>query len=115
MPYEEFKEDDPDEFKRRLRISVELFGELLSGIEVDIAKQVSYHCSVISIIQSFLIQQNTVMRDAISPSRRLIATLKFLATGADLRDISSAMRIHPRTISKFIPEVTQSHKNVMVL
>ena len=55
------------------------------------------------------------MRDAISPSRRLIATLKFLATGADLKDISSAMRIHPRTVSKFIPEVTQRHKNVMVL
>ena len=50
VPYEEFKEDDPDEFKRRLRISVELFDELLSGIEVDIAKQVSYHCSVIFII-----------------------------------------------------------------
>ena len=42
VPYEEFKEDDPDEFKRRLRISVELFDELLSGIEADIAKQVGF-------------------------------------------------------------------------
>ena len=40
VPYEEFKESDPGEFKDRLRISVELFDELLAGIEADIARQV---------------------------------------------------------------------------
>ena len=41
MPYEEFKEDDHAEFKERLGISVELFDELLAGIEHDISRQVS--------------------------------------------------------------------------
>ena len=41
VPYEEFKEDDHVEFKERLRISVELFDELLAGIEHKISRQVS--------------------------------------------------------------------------
>ena len=45
-PYEEFKEDDHDAFKQALRVSVELFDELLDGIEADIAKQVSQYSSI---------------------------------------------------------------------
>ena len=41
VPYEEYKEDDPEEFKKSLRLSVELFDELLAGIEHEIAREVS--------------------------------------------------------------------------
>ena len=43
VPYEEFKEDDHEAFREALRVSVELFDELLDGIETDIAKRVGLH------------------------------------------------------------------------
>ena len=41
VPYEEFKADDPEEFRKSLRLSVELFDELLAGIGHEIAREVS--------------------------------------------------------------------------
>ena len=52
------------------------------------------------------------MRDPISPSRRLMATLKFLA-GTDRSGVSEVMRIAPCSLSLIIPEVRQSDKIVM--
>ena len=40
VPYEEFMENDHESFQESLRLSVELFNELLDGIEPVIARQV---------------------------------------------------------------------------
>ena len=55
------------------------------------------------------------MRNAISPSRRLMVTLRYLASGADMKMLSETMRIAPSTLNYIIPEVTQSDDFVMVL
>lgn len=39
------------------------------------------YLNLLSLVTPLIQKQNTVMRDAISPHKRLIATLQFLATG----------------------------------
>ena len=98
-------ENDPESFKRALRLSVELFNELLDGIEPLIARQVCFAQNDKLPSIQFSHPQTTVMRDPISPSRRLMATLRFLAAGSDFQIISEVMRIAPNTLCVIIPEV----------
>ncbi|CAN7987440.1 unnamed protein product, partial [Ixodes pacificus] len=60
---------DPNEFRRYLRMTPEVFQRLADGIRVDVQKQ------------------DTVMRTAISAEDRLEMTLRFLASGDSLRSL----------------------------
>jgi len=46
------------------------------------------------------IQKKTHLREAISPKRRLIATMRYLATGRSFEDMKFSMRISPQSIGK---------------
>ena len=83
----EFRIEDLIEYQKFLRISPEIFDELLGLIRFSIAKQ------------------NTVMRDALSPSIKLAATIRFLATGASYTDFQHLFRINKSTLARIIPEV----------
>ena len=82
----EFRIEDLIEHQKFLRISPEIFDELLD------------------LIRSSIIKQNTVMRDALSPSTKLAATIRFLA-GASYTDFQHLFRIHKSTLARIIPEV----------
>ena len=53
-------------------------------------------------------KQNTQFRTAISAEERLIATLRFLASGKDQRSLSFSFRIAKSTISQIIKETTEA-------
>ena len=79
--------NDPQEFKERLRVTPHQFDELLSRIEDKIRKK------------------DTKLRPAISASRRLLLTLKYLASGSDFKSLSEAFRISTSQVGQIIPEV----------
>jgi hypothetical protein len=49
-------------------------------------------------------KQNTVMRDAMPSHVRLIATLRFLATGRSYEDLKFSMRVSPQALGDIIIE-----------
>ena len=53
-------------------------------------------------------KRNIVMREAISPRMRLLATLRYLATGNSFQDLTFSTRIAPNTLSQIIPETLQA-------
>ena len=83
----EFRIEDLIEYQKFLRISPEIFDELLG------------------LIRSSITKQNTVMRDALSPSIKLAATIRFLVTGASYTDLQHLFRINKSTLARIIPEV----------
>lgn len=85
----EFQLADQKEFEQFLRLSPQLFEELLQ------------------IVEPFLKKQNTVMRDSLSPKLKVAATLRFLATGACYSDLQHLFRVHKSTLSKIIPETCE--------
>ena len=81
---------DEGEYKKLLRMTAEIFDDLLNLIERDIKKK------------------STIMRDPIPPNIKLAATIRFLSTGANYAELQHIFRIHQSTISKFIPEVCEA-------
>ena len=57
---------------------------------------------------TFMLLQDTRLRTSISAERRLMVTLRYLASGADFKVLADVFRIAPNTIAKIVPEVTQS-------
>ncbi|PNF20983.1 hypothetical protein B7P43_G09497 [Cryptotermes secundus] len=49
-------------------------------------------------------KKDTVLREAISPHVRLIATLRFLATGRSFQDLTFSMRVSPQALGEIIIE-----------
>lgn len=49
-------------------------------------------------------KQNTIMRDAIPSHVRLIATIRFLATGRSFKDLKFSMRVSPQALGDIIIE-----------
>lgn len=47
------------------------------------------------------------MRECISPEERLVATLRFLATGRNYEDLKFTTRIAAQTLGGIIPETCQ--------
>ncbi|CAH1979165.1 unnamed protein product [Acanthoscelides obtectus] len=59
----------------------------------------------INTCQDPLIQRNTThMREAVSSRERLIATLRYLATGKSVEDLKFSCAISPQLLGKIIPE-----------
>jgi len=77
---------DGDDFRNYLRMDYDCFNELLNLVSPLISKQ------------------NTHMREAVSAEERLVATLRYLATGRDYADLKFSTAISPQLLSKIIPE-----------
>ncbi|KAJ8871725.1 hypothetical protein PR048_028058 [Dryococelus australis] len=80
----ELELNSKDDYKMNLWMSTEYFGMLLSCVEPLISK-----C-------------NAVMREAIPAEERLIATLRFLATGRLLEDLIFSTAISVQALGKTI-------------
>nr|CAH7734480.1 unnamed protein product [Callosobruchus chinensis] len=87
MVHEELLTDDPAAYRNFLRLNSDQFNQILSLVESRISRQ------------------NTVMRESISARNRLAITLRFLATGESFRSLMYSSRIHESTISCIISEV----------
>ena len=85
----ELRSEDEAEYKRFLRMTPQIFDELLELVEEDITKE------------------NTRFRDAIPASIKLAITIKFLATGMSYSELAYQFRVHKSTIAKFVPEVCE--------
>ena len=78
--------NEPSDFKNYLRMENHLFHQLLNLVRPHIEKQ------------------NTVMRESISAEERLVATLRFLATGQSYEDLKFSSAISAQASGKIIPE-----------
>ncbi|CAH0725632.1 unnamed protein product, partial [Brenthis ino] len=75
--------EEPSEYRLALRVTAENFDELLS------------------LIQSSIQRQDTLMRDALPAKIKLEVTLSFLATGMSYRSLSHFYRVSKPSISKW--------------
>lgn len=78
------------DFETYARMPVVLFDELLGKVASRIKKQ------------------DTHLREAISPGARLEATLRFLTTGLNYRQLQYHTRISPQSLSRIIPETCRA-------
>ncbi|XP_049799807.1 uncharacterized protein LOC126235116 [Schistocerca nitens] len=83
----ELRPKDPQEFQNFVRMDMTCFEKLLSMIENRIKK-----CDI-------------VIREAISPSRWLVVTLQFLATGESFKSLAFSHRIAQPIISKVVVDI----------
>ncbi|KAF8777947.1 putative nuclease HARBI1 like protein [Argiope bruennichi] len=83
----ELAAEDPKEYRLFLRLTPEMFNNLL--------------CRISDTIQ----RQNTIMRGSLSAKIKLELTLTFLASGCSYRTLSHLFRVPKSTISSTIPEV----------
>lgn len=88
--FEELSKEDPTEYRKVMRISVEQFNELLSLVEHEITKK------------------NTPMREAISARIKLEIALRYLATGDSYQSLSLIFRVPATTISQFMNPVLKA-------
>ena len=86
---------DNEDYKNYLRMDNSCFAHLLDLISPTIKKQ------------------NTLMRDGIPPEQRLIATLRFLATGRSYEDLKFSCKISPQLLGKIIPETCKAIYEVL--
>ena len=84
---QELRSEDKGECKKFLRMSPDVFDELLNLIEEDITRQ------------------NTHLRESIPATVKLAATIRFWATGDIYSDLQYQFRVHQSTLGQFIPEV----------
>lgn len=59
---------------------------------------------LLKLVKPFISKRNTRMRRAISAEERLIATLRFLATGRSFEDLKFSTLISPQALGVIIPE-----------
>ncbi|XP_022903541.2 uncharacterized protein [Onthophagus taurus] len=86
----QLRENYPDDYKNYLRMDSTTFDKLLEVVGPKIVKQ------------------DTVMRQSTSPEERLTATLRFLATGRSLQDLSFTTDIGTSTLCDLIPETCKA-------
>lgn len=82
----QLQEDDPDDFKNYLRMDEATFKYLLD------------------LVKNKLTKKDTVMRRAIPPEERLIATLRYLASGRYYNCLRFSAGIAEQTLGYIIPE-----------
>lgn len=87
---------DPNDFRNYLRMDEETYTYLLS------------------LVSSRLTKCDTRLRKAITPHEQLSATLRFLATGRTLTDLTYSCAISQPSLSYIIPHTCQIIYNVLV-
>ncbi|XP_024870234.1 protein ANTAGONIST OF LIKE HETEROCHROMATIN PROTEIN 1-like [Temnothorax curvispinosus] len=91
----ELQLEDPDKFRRCLRMSADIFEDLVT--------------KVTPLIQ----RQDTHLRESISPAERLSVTLRHLATGESQESLSMNFRLGQSTISGIIKDTCRALKIVL--
>ncbi|CAI6372739.1 unnamed protein product [Macrosiphum euphorbiae] len=91
----EIRENNPDDFRNYLRMDSASFDVLLNLVGPKICKM------------------DTVMRSSISSSERLIATLRFLATGNSYEDMKFSTCISTSSLSYIIPETCKALYDIL--
>lgn len=59
---------------------------------------------LLNLVRPYIEKQNIVMRESISAEERLVATLRFLATGRSYEDLKFSCAISAQALGKIIPE-----------
>jgi hypothetical protein len=93
--FRELSSEDPQEYIKHMRMSVEKFDELLQ------------------LVESYISKTDTVMKTAVSARLKLEVTLRFLTSEDSFSSLALLFRIPPCTISRFIPETLQSVINAL--
>ncbi|XP_068135055.1 uncharacterized protein [Hyperolius riggenbachi] len=91
----EVRDNDPNDFRNLMKMSDENFNYLLQKVTPLIQKQ------------------DTCMRKSISAEQRLVATLRYLATGSSLEELKFMTAISPQALGVLIPETC--HAIIQVL
>ncbi|XP_050297444.1 uncharacterized protein LOC126736878 [Anthonomus grandis grandis] len=91
----ELRDNDPGDFKNYLRMESNTFDELLS------------------LMRPYLSKQDTAMRQSIPADERLIATLRFLATGRSYEDLKFTTGISAQALGRIIPETCKALYEVL--
>jgi hypothetical protein len=91
----ELAEEDPTEYHRHMRMTVENFEELLTLIEPLISKK------------------NTMMRDSIPARVKLEVTLGYLASGDSFQSLALFFRVPATSISQFLPDVLRAITSIL--
>ena len=68
---------------------------------------------LLDLLSPYITRQDTVMRQAITAEQRLIATLRYLATGRSLQDLKFSTGISPQALGIIIPETCSAIIQVM--
>ncbi|XP_040203872.1 putative nuclease HARBI1 [Rana temporaria] len=82
----ELQENNPDDFRNYLHMTDACFHQLFA------------------LLSPYIKKRDTCMRTAIPAEQRLIATLRYLATGRSLQDLKSTTGISPQALGLIIPE-----------
>lgn len=95
--------------RRILPSDFHLLNELKEGGEIaDFSNYLRMDDNIFQVllrkVGPFIEKQNTVMRDSIPSHVRLIATLRFLATGRSYEDLKFSMRVSPQALGDIIIE-----------
>ena len=86
----EIQENNPDDYRNFLRMSDAVFQHLLA------------------LVSPYITRQDTVMQEAFSAEQRLVATLRYLATGRSLQDLKFTTGISPQALGLIIPDTCSS-------
>nr|CAI5861774.1 unnamed protein product [Callosobruchus analis] len=92
---QELRENNPDDFKNYLRMDGDAFDKLLN------------------LMRPHLSKQDTAMRQSIPADERLIATLRFLATGRSYEDLKFSTGISAQALGRIIPETCKALYEVL--
>ncbi|XP_076686465.1 uncharacterized protein LOC143378524 [Andrena cerasifolii] len=86
----ELRENYPDDYRNYLRMDCKAFDDLLG------------------LVQNRIKKMDTIMRKSITAEQRLIATLRFLATGRSYEDLKFTTGISAPALCKIIPETCKT-------
>lgn len=87
---EELHREDPSGYKNYMRITPDLFHEMVERLS------------------PYLEKKETFMRKPLEVGLKLAVTLRFLATGNSYQSLQYSFRVEASTISKFLPQVCQA-------
>ncbi|CAH1984112.1 unnamed protein product [Acanthoscelides obtectus] len=62
------------------------------------------------LVKPLIEKKNTLFREAVSVEERLLATLRFLATGRSYEDLKFSCIISPQLLGRIIPETFHQKK-----
>ena len=91
--------------------------ELLNGYESDFTNYMrmdpNTFYDLLEKVKPFIIKQDTIMRDSISPEARLEATLIYLSTGYSYSSLQYRTRIWKQSLSSIISDTCQTIYDVL--